>query len=258
MSCVLALDSSQCPRLELRWKYNFDDIRCIHRVMLITACESCELWKSRHFLIRHQNIKIYVYLTGVFILHQRGFKLFYTKTYSSKINLHKSEVDSHENIYDGKFIKNKSAWRNFCKTYFLEFNWEEERLLFQDWLYFQPTTLTSHYLLMEQNIHQKILIHFPVNSSKVISVHAWTHWDQEPGLQDKRMGEGEEERPPEFDSILEMTGLDPDQVELNPSSNIVWNLFFTVNLPVPSLHQNCWLYFIKCCHYCSTVLYVLW
>ena len=26
------------------------------------------------------------------------------------------------------------------------------------------------------------------------------------------MGEGEDERPPEFDSILEMTGLDPDQV----------------------------------------------
>ena len=29
------------------------------------------------------------------------------------------------------------------------------------------------------------------------------------------MGEGEDERPPEFDSILEMTGLDPDQVWQN-------------------------------------------
>ena len=34
------------------------------------------------------------------------------------------------------------------------------------------------------------------------------------------MGEGEDERPPNFDEILEMTGLDPDQVSM---SNI-WEL----------------------------------
>ena len=28
------------------------------------------------------------------------------------------------------------------------------------------------------------------------------------------MGEGEDERPPNFDEILEMTGLDPDQVSM--------------------------------------------
>jgi len=29
------------------------------------------------------------------------------------------------------------------------------------------------------------------------------------------MGEGEDERPPNFDEILEMTGLDPDQVSMS-------------------------------------------
>ena len=34
------------------------------------------------------------------------------------------------------------------------------------------------------------------------------------------MGEGEDERPPNFDEILEMTGLDPDQV----STSNIWEL----------------------------------
>ena len=46
------------------------------------------------------------------------------------------------------------------------------------------------------------------------------------------MGEGEDERPPNFDEILEMTGLDPDQVSMSH----IWELsFLFIYLPRSSV-----------------------
>ena len=48
------------------------------------------------------------------------------------------------------------------------------------------------------------------------------------------MGEGEDERPENFDQILEMTGLDPEQVRKH---SVNWLLKCKSNFPNPLTHM---------------------